>query len=143
MTCTPCPLGFYQTEAGKTSCNPCTKGFTTWNIGTYKRGECKGIFPEKYLLMIGDRGHYVTKSLILRSYDGNLVPRAGWRILQFQWFITFHMQSTDSKPYICIFASRKNYEQNCQHLLLIKPLHYVILSKHFNVPPCFENISHT
>ena len=111
MTCTPCPLGFYQTEAGKTSCNPCPKGFTTWNIGTYKRGECKGIFLEKYLLMIGDRGHYVTKSLIL------------------------------SKPYICIFASRKNYEQNCQHLLLIKPLHYVILSKHFNVSPCFENIS--
>ena len=42
-TCTPCPLGFHQTEAGKTTCDSCRKGFTTGNTGSYKRGQCKGI----------------------------------------------------------------------------------------------------
>ena len=46
MTCTACSLGFYQAEAGQTFCNPCPKGFTTWNTGTYRRSECKGICLE-------------------------------------------------------------------------------------------------
>ena len=50
-TCTPCPIGFYQTEAGKTTCDSCPKGFTTWHTGSYKLAQCKGIWYN-YLLRL-------------------------------------------------------------------------------------------
>ena len=46
MTCTPCAVGYYQTDAGKTTCDSCPKGFTTLNTGSNKVAECKGILCE-------------------------------------------------------------------------------------------------
>ena len=47
--CTPCPIGFYQAEAGKTTCDSCPKGFTTGNAGSYTFSQCIGIWFEFFI----------------------------------------------------------------------------------------------
>ncbi|XP_028401060.1 uncharacterized protein LOC114524138 [Dendronephthya gigantea] len=42
-SCIPCPLGSYQSESGKISCDRCPRGFTTWNAGSYDHSQCKVI----------------------------------------------------------------------------------------------------
>lgn len=39
--CVPCPVGFYQEEAGSVACVPCPAGRTTAAIGAFSQRHCK------------------------------------------------------------------------------------------------------
>jgi hypothetical protein len=39
--CVPCPIGFYQEQAGSMACIPCPAGRTTVAIGAFSQTHCK------------------------------------------------------------------------------------------------------
>lgn len=40
--CKPCPIGTFQNEEGKQSCNDCPQGLSTVGIRSFSQDECTG-----------------------------------------------------------------------------------------------------